>query len=265
MILVLLAEGFEEIEALTPVDMLRRDGREVFTVSLSSSERSVKGAHGISVEADLLISEVDADACELLLLPGGMPGTKNLATSPAVPSLLSTVWKRGGYLAAICAAPTVLAKYGYLEGRRATCFPGFESEMKGACVTDLPVVTDGRITTAKDMTEALSFSTTLLTLLSQDDAAKKILPLIEETSEDDSPLGDEVFCNAVRLVLEKKKASASYLQRALSMGYARAAKYLDTMESLGIIGEEDDAGVSKPLITEAEWCEMLARHAKKTK
>ena len=162
MIYVLLADGFEEIEALTPVDMLRRAGCDVRTVGIG--KKTITGAHGIPVCADLVSDEATADGVRMVILPGGMPGTKHLAASAFVEETLASVSREGGYLAAICAAPTVLAKYGYLKGKRATCFPGFEKELSGAVYTDLPVVTDGKIITAKDMTEALSFSVALLSL-----------------------------------------------------------------------------------------------------
>lgn len=162
MIYVLLADGFEEIEALTPVDMLRRAGCEVRTVGIG--KKTITGAHGIPVCADLVADEATADGVRMVILPGGMPGTKHLAASAFVEETLARVSREGGYLAAICAAPTVLAKYGYLKGKRATCFPGFEKELSGAVYTDLPVVTDGKIVTAKDMTEALSFSVALLSV-----------------------------------------------------------------------------------------------------
>ena len=162
MIYVLLADGFEEIEALTPVDMLRRAGCEVRTVGIG--KKTITGAHGIPVCADLVSDEATTDGVRMVILPGGMPGTKHLAASAFVEETLARVSREGGYLAAICAAPTVLAKYGYLKGKRATCFPGFEKELSGAVYTDLPVVTDGKIVTAKDMTEALSFSVALLSV-----------------------------------------------------------------------------------------------------
>ncbi len=162
MIYVLLADGFEEIEALTPVDMLRRAGCEVRTVGIG--KKTITGAHGIPVCADLVSDEATADGVRMVILPGGMPGTKHLAASAFVEETLARVSREGGYLAAICAAPTVLAKYGYLKGKRATCYPGFEKELSGAVYTDLPVVTDGKIVTAKDMTEALSFSVALLAI-----------------------------------------------------------------------------------------------------
>ncbi|HBJ19031.1 MAG TPA: DJ-1 family protein [Clostridiales bacterium] len=163
MIYVLLAEGFEEIEALTPVDMLRRAGYEVRTVGITG--KTVTGAHGIPVVADLTADEAGTDGVRMVVLPGGMPGTKNLAASPFVKEILAKVHASGGILAAICAAPTVLAKFGYLKGKRATCFPGFEKELSGAVYTDLPAVTDGKIVTGKDMTEALAFSVALLAIL----------------------------------------------------------------------------------------------------
>lgn len=162
MIYVLLADGFEEIEALTPVDMLRRAGCDVRTVGIG--KKTITGAHGIPVCADLVSDEATADGVRMVILPGGMPGTKHLAASAFVEETLARVSREGGYLAAICAAPTVLAKYGYLKGKRATCYPGFEKELSGAVYTDLPVVTDGKIVTAKDMTEALSFSVALLSI-----------------------------------------------------------------------------------------------------
>ena len=171
MIYVLLAEGFEEIEALTPVDMLRRAGYRVKTVGIGSDV--VTGAHGIPVKADLTEEDATPDGVRMVILPGGMPGTKNLAASDFVETILEEVSAHGGDLAAICAAPTVLAKYGYLKGKRATCFPGFENELSGAVYTELPVVTDGKIITAKDMTEALAFSLSLLATLNAEDNEEK--------------------------------------------------------------------------------------------
>ena len=171
MIYVLLADGFEEIEALTPVDMLRRAGYRVKTVGIGSDV--VTGAHGIPVKADLTEEDATPDGVRMVILPGGMPGTKNLAASDFVETMLEEVSAHGGDLAAICAAPTVLAKYGYLKGKRATCFPGFENELSGAVYTELPVVTDGKIITAKDMTEALAFSLSLLATLNAEDNEEK--------------------------------------------------------------------------------------------
>ena len=119
-----LAEGFEEIEALTPVDLLRRAGIDIMTVAVGES-RHVTGAHGVTIEADLLLDDEDMSDAEMLIAPGGMPGAKNLADSPKVCALFKAQAERGAYVAAICAAPAVLlAPLGILDGRKATCYPG---------------------------------------------------------------------------------------------------------------------------------------------
>lgn len=158
MILVLLANGFEEIEALTSVDILRRAGKDVKTVGIGSLE--IAGAHGITVKAD--VSEAEAlaltDRLEMLLLPGGMPGTKNLDASATTDKLLEKAQADGGYIAAICAAPSVLGKRGLLRGKKAICYPGFENELLGATVCDCGYVTDGKIITGRAMGSALDFA-----------------------------------------------------------------------------------------------------------
>ena len=119
MIIVLLAEGFEELEALSPVDIMRREGLDVRTVSITES-RTVKGAHGIAVVADMTASEVDKSAIRAVVFPGGMPGSLNLDASPYADEFIAAVRENGGRLAAICAAPLVLGRRGLLSGRRAT-------------------------------------------------------------------------------------------------------------------------------------------------
>ena len=163
MIAVLLAEGFEEIEALAPVDVLRRAALDVKTVGISGG--CVKGSHGITVTADLTADEVDLDSISAVILPGGMPGALNLDASPFVDSIVSSVMEKGGRVAAICAAPPVLGRRGFLRGRLATCFPGFEGELVGASVSSDRVVTDGNITTANGMEAALEFAHELARLL----------------------------------------------------------------------------------------------------
>ena len=163
MILVTLAEGFEEIEALTPVDMLRRAGKDVRTVAIGKNP--VTGSHGISVVADLVADEVVLDEVEHLILPGGMPGSVNLDASAFVDACIARVLARGGHLAAICAAPLVLGRRGLLEGKRATCFPGFEGELCGAVLSGTEVVTDGNVTTANGMEAALPFAKELVRVL----------------------------------------------------------------------------------------------------
>ena len=165
MIAVLLADGFEEIEALAPVDLLRRAGHDVKTVGMNG--RIIIGAHGISVVADILPEEVDTSALELVVFPGGMPGATNLDASKYTDEFIDAVNRCGGRLAAICAAPLVLGRRGLLSGKRATCFPGFEGELRGATVVNESVVTDGSITTANGMRAALEFGDELVRLLAK--------------------------------------------------------------------------------------------------
>ena len=160
MIIVLLAEGFEEIEALTPVDMLRRAECEVYTVGISS--RNVTGAHGITVIADKTYDEIDLSLVDFAVSPGGMPGSLKLDSSEFTDKVIEAVTKNGGHLAAICAAPLIFGRRGILCGKRATCFPGFEGELVGATVTDEDFVTDGNITTGRGMEYSLPFSKELV-------------------------------------------------------------------------------------------------------
>ncbi len=178
MIAVLLADGFEEIEALTPVDMLRRAGLEVVTVGVNS--RIALGSHGIPVVCDKLPSEVELDKISTVIFPGGMPGSLNLDASPFTDEIISSVTARGGRIAAICAAPLVLGRRGLLAGKRATCYPGFENELTGATVTGESVVTDGNITTAKGMGAALAFAKELVTLLVDKEKAEELSSAIME-------------------------------------------------------------------------------------
>lgn len=172
MIYLLLANGFEEIEALTPVDLLRRAGLEVKTVAISG--RSAVGSHGIKVECDLSADEVDFKDATAVIFPGGMPGATNLDRSPLSDKAIDSVIKNGGIIAAICAAPLVLGRRGLLRGKRATCYPGFESELVGAMVTGDSVVTDGNIVTARGMGVALDFSLELTGLLVSKEKAEEI-------------------------------------------------------------------------------------------
>ena len=163
MILVLLADGFEEIEALTPVDMLRRAGLDVKTVGMNG--KIVAGSHKIPVICDIEPNEAELDKVSLVLFPGGMPGALNLDAAPFTDKIIAAVNKNGGRIAAICAAPLILGRRGLLEGRRAVCYPGFENELKGAEIVDACVVTDGNITTAKGMGSALAFAKELVSLI----------------------------------------------------------------------------------------------------
>ncbi len=169
MIVVLFADGFEEIEALTPVDILRRAGFRVITVGITG--KIVEGAHKIKYETDCLFSELPQEKIELLILPGGMPGAKNLDESEFTDRIIEQTISDGGRIGAICAAPFILGKRDLLNGKRACCYPGFESYLKGATVVSDGVVTDGIFTTAKGMGVALDFSLELLSLLKGKDSA----------------------------------------------------------------------------------------------
>ncbi len=174
MVYLFLANGFEEIEALCPLDLLRRAGCEVTTVGVGGSE-SVMGAHGIEVRVDMPDTMYRDAHPEMVILPGGMPGADNLDKSRTVESALRAASANGGYLAAICAAPMVLGKRGYLEGKRATCFPSFEGTLTGAEVlTDARVVRDGRIITAAGMGVALDFGLALVAALRGENAAAEL-------------------------------------------------------------------------------------------
>lgn len=143
-----LADGFEDIEALGPVDILRRGGVEVMTVSIGRS-LAVTSAHGVEVKADILFGDADLSDADLLLIPGGMPGAKNIDEHEGVRRALVAQNAAGRRIGAICAGPMVLGYLGLLDGRRATCYPGFEKELAGATYTAEPFTVDGNIVTGK--------------------------------------------------------------------------------------------------------------------
>ena len=163
MIYLFLANGFEEIEALCPLDLLRRAGLEVTTVGIGGD--MISGAHGITVAADIPEGMYADSSPDMLILPGGMPGAKNLDESRVVDTALRAAARNGSFIAAICAAPMVLGHRGLLEGKKATCYPGFEDHLSGATVTGESVVRDGKIITAKGMGVALEFGLALVEAL----------------------------------------------------------------------------------------------------
>ena len=155
MIYMFLAEGFEEVEALCPLDLMRRAGLSVTTVGVGS--KRICGAHGITVEADIVDTDYCDDTPEMIFLPGGMPGTLNLGASQTVCHAIKTAVQSNAYLAAICAAPSILGDMGLLTAKEATCYPGFEDRLCGAVLSEKKVVRDGRILTAAGMGVALEF------------------------------------------------------------------------------------------------------------
>ena len=165
MVLILLADGFEELEALSPLDILMRAGHEVKTVGITG--RLVRGTHGVTVTADLLPEETDLSSVTLVIFPGGMPGALNLDGSDFSDKVIEAMLAKGGRLAAICAAPLVLGRRGLLRGKKATCFPGFEHELTSAVIEDADVVTDGNITTARNFRAAFAFGEELARLLKE--------------------------------------------------------------------------------------------------
>lgn len=174
MIYMFLANGFEEVEALCPLDILRRAGLEVTTVGVGSKDM-ISGAHGITVQADIPDVMYRDASPDMIILPGGMPGSTNLDESKIVDTALRVAAKRGAYLCAICAAPMVLGKRGYLEGKKAVCYPGFEEYLSGATIPEgESVVRDGNIITAKGMGVAFEFGLELVRVLKDDETAEKI-------------------------------------------------------------------------------------------
>lgn len=170
---VFLAEGFEEIEGLTVVDLLRRANIETEMVSVMEGKQ-IKGSHGIKVTADSMFADVDFADADLLVLPGGMPGTLNLGNHEGLCELLKKHYAEEKMIAAICAAPSVFGELGFLEGRVATCYPGFEGKLNGAIVCATKVAVDGNVVTSKGMGTAIDFSLKLIELLEGKETADKI-------------------------------------------------------------------------------------------
>ena len=188
MIYMFFAPGFEEVEALAPLDLLRRAGLEVTTVAITepAHEHAVTGSHGITVLADMsteafvryALTDNPTAPIEAIILPGGMPGTTNLDASPVVDAALKLAHGQDAYLCAICAAPLVLGKRGYLNGHRATCYPGFESYLEGA-TTGGKVIRDCKTITAAGMGVAQEFGLELVSALVSPEKAGEIRAAIQ--------------------------------------------------------------------------------------
>lgn len=172
MIYMFIAEGFEEIEALCPLDLMRRAGLTVKTVGVGGS--SVTGAHGITVNTDLTDKDTLDKSVEMVFLPGGMPGTLNLAASETVKKAILDAHKHGSYIAAICAAPSILGDMGLLNGKTAVCYPGFEERLTGATVSYDKVVIDGMILTARGMGAALEMGLKIVEIFRGKTAADEL-------------------------------------------------------------------------------------------
>jgi len=170
---VFLADGFEEVEGLTTVDLLRRAEVRVTMVSIMD-DKMVTGAHGIRVEADACFADAEYEEESLLVLPGGMPGTLNLGAHKGLTELLKRFNAEGRKLAAICAAPSVLGQLGILEGKRATSYPGFEGQLIGAETTENRVEVSGNVTTSRGVGTAIPFALALIAQLVSEDRANEI-------------------------------------------------------------------------------------------
>lgn len=180
-VLVFLADGFEEIEALTPVDYLRRAGIEVDTVSITE-DKKVIGSHSIPVLADKTIREVDPKAYKLVYIPGGIPGATNLRDDKRVIEFIQEVEKNDGYVSAICAGPIVLEEAGLLKGKRATSFPGFDKDLTSldTYVEDELVVVDGKIITGRGPAIALYQALKFIEILRGKEAMEEIKEQIQQ-------------------------------------------------------------------------------------
>lgn len=175
MVYEFLADGFEETEALVPVDFLRRAGKTVFTVGVGS--KLVRGAHNIRVQCDLITDDIEFDdELEGIILPGGMPGTLNLENDETVRAAIDFCNKNSLMLAAICAAPSILGHMNLLNGKSAVCFPGFEKELSGAviCDTDNNTVVDGNIITSKGAGSAMEFAFEMISYFYSAEKAEEI-------------------------------------------------------------------------------------------
>lgn len=173
MVYEFLANGFEEIEGLAPVDILRRGGVDVKTVSVTGSD-FVETSHGVTIKADLKIEEADLSDADLLMLPGGLPGATNLNEHEGVRKALLEQNAKGKRIAAICAAPLVLGSLGLLKGKRATCYPGFEKYMEGAEYTAELFTIDGNITTGRGPAATLPYAYAILASFVGEDTVKEI-------------------------------------------------------------------------------------------
>ena len=169
---MLFETGYEEVEALTVVDLLRRAKVDCLMVAADDQD-TVTGSHGITVKMDEKISEL-ADDADMIVLPGGMPGVTNLIANEKVKNLVCGQYEAGRYVAAICAAPTIYGEMGLLEGKNATCYPGMEDKLLGANWQEQPVVVDGNFVTSRGVGTAIAFALTLVTILKDEETAKSL-------------------------------------------------------------------------------------------
>ena len=173
MVYMLLGTGFEETEAVAPLDLLRRAGVEIQTVGITG--KIVYGSHNIGIEADITVDQMDLSALEMIILPGGLGGVASARASKEALNALRYAWDNDKYVAAICAGPTVLADLGITDGKNATCYPGCEDQMGSAIMADNAAsVTDGKLITGTSAGCAIPFGLALITALKGEEMAQKI-------------------------------------------------------------------------------------------
>ncbi len=173
MFYMFFSDGFEEVEAIAALDVLRRAGIETHSVGIASKQ--ITGAHGITVICDETDDEiVISDSLEGIILPGGMPGTTNLLNSETVNNFIDYCSDNSLYLCAICAAPMILGRKGLLKGKKAVCFPGFEDELYGAVISDEYVCSDGKIITSKGMGSAVKFGLAIVAAVKDAETANRL-------------------------------------------------------------------------------------------
>ncbi len=173
MVYMLLGTGFEETEAITPLDLLRRAGVDVLTVGVSG--KTVYGGHGIGIEADMTLAEMDLTRLEMIILPGGLGGVASVRASKEAMAALQFAWENDKFVAAICAGPTVLADLGITDGKKATCYPGCESGMGSAIMQEnAPCVRDGKLITGTSAGCAIPFGLALIAAFKGQQAADTV-------------------------------------------------------------------------------------------
>ena len=182
MVVVYIAQGFEEIEAITVYDILKRADIEVVLANISE-KTVVLGAHGLYIMTEIAISSLDVESIDMAVLPGGMPGTDHLKRSYKLAITLEKLYNKGKRIAAICAAPMILGGLGYLKGKEAICYPGFEKYLKGAIISDKTTVTDGNITTSKGAGTAMEFALELVRLLKGEETSAEIAKKLQYDTE----------------------------------------------------------------------------------
>ncbi len=172
MIYIMLADGFEEIEALAVVDILRRGGLDVQTVSVIDNDYAT-GSHNITVKTDIKLSDFDYTNCDFIILPGGMPGTINLQKNKRLEKILIEAYKDKKYIAAICAAPIICGELGFLKGKQATCYPSYETHLKGAILSNERVCISDNVITSRGAGTAHDFAFAILSILKDKNTADR--------------------------------------------------------------------------------------------